>query len=552
MPLTARTFLLATFVLCISHFLVATTAQESNDVVIRSSRKSEVVVSVRKGRVRVGELVTFTLTPASIVTNPAMEVTVDFGDGTRIKTRQTVVTHRYRSLGHYDVYATVKSAAGPDIAKPQRPIPSVSLSASPTALTAGGAVNFSAQLSQSYPGIKYRFVFGDGSQTDWQNESSTRYAYRTPGTFSAYVDLGLGQGGAIRQVGGSIRRAIVVSPSNINFNNTNTNNNPKDPRPNDDDRLPRSVQLSANPVPVQVTKPVTFMARVPSSSSKLRYRFVFGDGSSAGWQTSAETTHAYKSAGRYAASVSIGVASQRSIRPLAQDGQSIAVIKTAPVAVDFNVAPLPVQEGKPVSFTAKSSSTEADVRYRFIFGDQTSSGTWQTSPQASYSYLKAGEYSAYVELGRSTGAGVEPVGRSSSKTISVSSGAVALASPTPVTGGPTASPGSSPSPGGPAIGSVSENPDAKNGDGGLPKNWWIYLLIALLLIFIAYQTYRAFFVPKVMMYPNVDPGTSDLDAGAKGLEINTQVLMRPDVSNAHYLVHSPEGDLVRSVRRENV
>jgi hypothetical protein len=138
------------------------------------------------------------------------------------------------------------------------------------------------------------------------------------------------------------------------------------------------------------------------------------------------------------------------------------------------------------------------------------------------------------------------------KIISVGSGAVALASPTPVVGGPTPLTGTSPSPVNPVVGPVSDNQNGGNRRGGLPENWWVYLLIVLLLIFIAHQAYRAFFVPKVMMYPNIDPGSSDLDAGANGLEINTQVLMRPDVSNAHYLVQSTEGDLIRTVRRENV
>jgi hypothetical protein len=62
------------------------------------------------------------------------------------------------------------------------------------------------------------------------------------------------------------------------------------------------------------------------------------------------------------------------------------------------------------------------------------------------------------------------------------------------------------------------------------------------------------FVPRASFHPNLDMGSSEVDATAtaKGLSITSQVLMRPNLSKGQYVVHTDEGNIVRSVRRENV
>ena len=82
--------------------------QDPNTVSIQTSGgRGLVIVVVEKTPVRVGELVRFTLSPASLVNNAKLNVSVDFGDGTIIRARQPTVTHRYRATGHYKVYASV-------------------------------------------------------------------------------------------------------------------------------------------------------------------------------------------------------------------------------------------------------------------------------------------------------------------------------------------------------------------------------------------------------------------------------------------------------------
>lgn len=438
--------------------------QDPNTVNIQTGR-GLVIVVVEKTPVRVGELAHFTLSPASLVNNPKINVSVDFGDGTIVRATQPFVTHRYRRTGHYKVYASVVLPERLEQGDDPKVVPSVTLNARPAQVIAGNPVSFNAQLTSNYPGIKYRFNFGDGSQTDWQEAPQTSHAYAAGGTYLAYVDLGLGNRGGIKQVGGSIRQPIVVTdgPSVIDGRG--------------------SVQLTANPTPVQIGKPVTFSGRVTSGPMNVTYRFVFGDGSSpTGWQTESQTSYIYRAAGEYPARVETALWNNGRLVPIATSNtRTISVTPQFVPAASPTPTPTPDGSGSPTP----------------------------TPPDGT-------------------------------------------ASPTPTPpGGPTPSPSATGSPG-TVIGPILPDPDQPLDP--LPDNWWVYLLILLLLLFVGYQLYRSLFVPRASFHPNLDMGSAEVDATAttKGLSITSQVLMRPNLSEGQYVVQTDEGNIVRSVRRENV
>lgn len=513
-----------------------------------SARGGAVIVVVAKSRVRVGELVSFTLSPARIVSDSRYRVTIDFGDGTRQVTRQVVVTHRYRATGHYDVYASVVSTTpntDPPDFNPQKEVPRVTLDARPSPADPNQLVNFNAQLSSDYPGIKYRFVFGDGSQTDWQNSARASHAYGAAGTYAAYVDLGLNGSGRIRQVGGSLRQSIVVNQPKRP--DDSIIKDPKDPKI--PDRLPGPVRLTAGPTPVQQGKPVNFGARAEATNSNVRYRFVFGDGSSRAWQPSDKATHEYSSKGNYSATVSLGLIRDGKIKALSSDKQRIQVTSSLPAtALDLQVAPTSVSMGQAVGFDARVTPVDRDLRYRFVFGEGPSQTEWQTGSQTWHTYNAAGVYAAHVEIGRWTNGRVLPVATSDTRVVSVTEGVISSASPKPTQsggGGGGGSPGDS--------GSIASPTIPREGDAGtgLPGEWWPYWLLLIPLLFAAYKGYQALVAPRTTFHANRDPGEAEVDAAAKGLEISSQVLLRPNVSDAQYLVHSDDA-IVRSVRRDNV
>ncbi len=427
----------------------------------RSNDGNAVIVSVDRTRVRVGELVVFTLTPAAVVLNPRYAVTVDFGDGNRRQVRSTQVRYRYAATGHYKVYASVVGSERYSDPDPKDPVgigvPRVTLIVDPSRTTAGQSVNFRAQLSSSYPNLRYRFSFGDGSSTEWQTSADARHTFQSVGTYAAFVDIGSGVG-SIKPLGGSVRQKVSVTA------------------------LPLGpVGLVANPSSVATGIPVTLTARVASTDPSVRYRFGFGDRTPAGvWQSSSQTTHAYSTAGNFAPYVEIGLASNGSPTPVASARTSIQITKAA-------VGP----EG-PGGNKTNSKGSGGD--------DSSNSGSSQSS----------------------TGSRSSPSPASS-----------------PLTGGASSTPSRA------EDGSLVLDDRQRNAR----SNWW-WLVLALLLLPIGYWLWKWVVGPSAIVAVHPDLGKAEVGAGATGFSIDSEILLRPDVSNAKYDVAMTE-PVVKNLRREN-
>jgi hypothetical protein len=486
---------------------------------------SAVVVTVDRSRVRVGDTVRFTLSPASLVTNPRYSITIDFGDGTRQQTGRTEIVHRYRAAGYYKVHASVvaseRAFGEPDRTVPLQ-VPRVSLVA-PATVVAGRPVTLSAQLTSRYPNLKYRFVFGDTTQTSWQDSSQTTHSYAASGTYLAYVDIATINGGVAKQMGGSVRKPVQVTNAPLG-----------------------AVELVASPMPTEVGQRVTFNARVVSSDPNIRYRFAFGDGPSGGWQSGPQITHAYSSAGNYAAYVDIGVAGNQGIRQVGS-ARRLVQVTAAPVGVDLVVDSHSIAIGNAVTFGARTSSTEPNLRYRFFFGDGSPSSGWQDNTQTTHEYAVPGSYPAYVEVGRIKNGTLAKVATSSRTQISVTAA--------PVTPTPFASPSSSLPPGGSiAIGNTSSPQPFSMPSlftGRLADDWWKYALLTLLLGFVGYTVFRSLLVSRPTFRAFKDAGGSHIGGGLRDLTINSQVILRPNLSEGEYLVYTEEVDVVKSLRRED-
>jgi hypothetical protein len=229
----------------------------------------QVRVRADKQRVPRGTKVTFTLSPASVVTDYV--VTLDFGDRQREVMTGPQATHVYEAVGTYTYSVDVKPR--------QRCQPRVTLSASASSVREGEAVTFSAQLSGSCPNIQYRFVFGDGSSSNWQSSPGAQHSYTPAGKYLAYVDISDGNS----RIGGSPRKRIDVTRR----------------KPVVDPRNNVSVSLTAEPLSARPGKPVTFTAKASPSRADARYLFNFGDGRQTSWQTDPQSTHTYRTLGTY-------------------------------------------------------------------------------------------------------------------------------------------------------------------------------------------------------------------------------------------------------------
>jgi hypothetical protein len=503
-----------------------------------------VKVTVDRKRVPLGDEVTFTLTPASVVLDPRYVVTIYFGDDTSQRVRQTEIVYLYRAAGTYTYSILVKLAE-----PPAQDIPRVSLSAYPTPVAIESPVTFTAQPSNSYPNIRYRFVFGDKNQTQWQDAPQSTHAYESTGRYLAYVDIGTITSGDVKRLGGSVRQPVEVISRSLR---------------------PIAVTLSANLRSVEVKQPATFVARVDSSEPNIRYRFDFGDRSGpTAWQVSPQTTHTYSVRGTYPARVDVQVINSRSGPQTASSNPLSIEVKAAPsavVTVDLIVVPGSVLEGLPVFFRATTASANSKTRYRFYFGDGSPPTAWKETSEATHVYSQAGDYAAFVEIGLSSNQPIQATATSARKPVRVEriiTPPTSTSSPSPdaspsVPGRASSTPKTTPSTRGAGISSPSATPPPSgtptptptpNGGGSL-DDWWKYLLLALILL-VGYQGWKYLFAPRPTLATNVDPGVSHLGSEGGPLAINFQMELNPNVNDGQVTVNTDGGSLIKSERKSD-
>jgi hypothetical protein len=568
----------------------------------------EVKVSVDQSRVPAGAEVNFVLTPAQTVTDSGYRVTLFFGDGKRQIVRRTKVSHVYPQAGTYTYSVLVEGGGHADpTPTPVPPLPGVNLSASPTSVEVNRPVSFSAQLSRRYPNVKYRFVFGDGSATDWQDDAKASHSYRAANTFKAYVDIGVASNGSVKQAGGSARESITVT----------------------EPTRPASVTLAANPASVEVGKPVTLTARPNLQATNAKYRFEFGDKSATDWQSSPRASHRYSVAGNYSARVEVRVVNRSNATQSASDETTIEVTEPEGKSkVDLKIIPATVPLGVPVLFQAIPSAANANARYRFIFGDGSSPTNWSSELLQTHNYSAVGNYPAFVEMATSDSEPVKasaasdkrrvrvtPIGpnpnandnRNSNQANNANSNATPRANTnngansnananansntagnrnantfgqvngntnsqtsTNSNGNANATANTNRSGNGNAntnsnsVNAGNSNANASNANSsvssttiGTPEpgarggttDWWKYLVIAAIILFAAYQAFSYFFAPRPTFEPHFDPGDSRVGVG-KPLSINLEMDVDPNIRNGEFHVDTQGNSLIKSKRTE--
>jgi len=215
-----------------------------------------VKVNVDRNRVPLGDEVTFTFAPATLIKNPNFIVTIYFGDKDNLgnlakqDVHQTEIVHLYKASGNYTYSVLIKPA--PLLGQNRTSVPVVKLIVNPTTVAINSPVNFTAQLSHSYSNIQYRFVFADGAQTAWQDASQTSHSYANAKTYLAYVDIGEGRRGQAKRIGGSERQLIQVT-------------------------APPAVRASllAKPISARTGDTVRFNAQTNSREPKTKYRYLW-------------------------------------------------------------------------------------------------------------------------------------------------------------------------------------------------------------------------------------------------------------------------------------
>jgi len=504
-------------------------------------------ISVDRQRVPLGELVTFTLSPANVVLNPNYIVMLDFGDRQRTRVQTAVLSHLYEATGTYRYSIAVSPAKDPG----KRKVPQVTLSAQPTSAQAKQPIDFRARLSEPYPNIKYRFVFADGRETAWQDGSHATHDYATPKTYLAYVEIGTaGTGKLIEYIGGSIRVPVHILLT---------------PAP------PASVNLSAKPAGIEEGETVSFVASVSGNRGRLTYRFIFGDKSAAtGWQSSPQARHRYQVAGAFSAHVEVRESNNPSGAAVSSTPTRIDVRAAPKPVVNLYAAPTSVMENLPIFFTTRVDPPTPGLNYRFNFGDGSGPTAWSAKATVTHAYARAGSFGPLVEIGRSRN-GTIAAFSSSRRQVTVDRlspdkptptpsptpspappSPTATSSPSTATPSPTANT-SSPSPNGTATTStgpisspsVESTPGRKQDDGSGRSDILWFLLVAALL-FGGYRAWNWLAPAKPTFHPRLDPGVSKVDSD---LSIDFQIQLNPDIGAGDFGLDTPTGTFIKSERK---
>jgi hypothetical protein len=411
----------------------------------------KVRVTVDQRRVPLGTRVTFSLTPASIVNDSRYVVTLYFGDGEKQLMTGPQTSYVYPDVGTY-TYAV-------DVKPRQRCDARVALSVSASSVHEGEPVKFSAQPSGNCPNIQYRFVFGDGSSSNWQSSRDAQHSYAPAGKYLPYVDISDGKS----RIGGSLRKRLDVT------------------RPDGTPRGDVTVSLTAEPLSAQPGKPVTFTAKASPARPDARYQFSFGDGNRTSWQTDPQAKYTYKTRGIY--------------RPYVQVSQFIN------------------------NQNLSATSAPAVLRVRSAPPDPGPSPTPPPTP--------------------TPGPSPSPTAATSPTTSD---------SPTPSPGNGSPSPGSSPSgsDGTNVTGSETPSPSTSqsSSDDTSPGKTWLYLLIAAVILFLIYQASGFLFAAQPTFAPFADHGVAAVAHEKGALPIDFQLVLDPNVSGGDYSVTTDQPRLV--------
>ena len=249
---------------------------------------------------------------------------------------------------------------------PAAGLPTVNVTVDRNRIPVNDEVTFTLSPAGVIANRDYKIIlqFGDGAQTQ-THATQVIHRYRAPGNYKYSISIAADQS--------------RVKPPQI----------PK-------------VTLSAAPAAVSIDQPVVFNAQLSEKYPNIEYRFAFADGSQTSWQKDPQTKHQYASPRTYLAYVDIGEAVGQSVRRIG--GSERTAIKVSQSGssqmptVRLAAKPVKIKTRQFVSFTAKVVSNDTDVKYRFIFGDQTPATNWQVKSATRHRYLAPGNYSARVDV----------------------------------------------------------------------------------------------------------------------------------------------------------
>jgi beta-lactam-binding protein with PASTA domain len=149
-------------------------------------------------------------------------------------------------------------------------LPTLLIDTDHSSQASGKPVAFHASLQPELPGAQYQFFFGDGTASDWLNQSAATHAYSEPGDYSAHA--------VARLKGNEFPSGTIVL---------------------------HVLQVSLVPTTRRagLDETIHFTALMKPATQGVEYRFVFDDGSETRWGGAQTADHPFRQAGSHHAQV---------------------------------------------------------------------------------------------------------------------------------------------------------------------------------------------------------------------------------------------------------
>ncbi|HKI45531.1 MAG TPA: PKD domain-containing protein, partial [Balneolales bacterium] len=413
---------------------------------------------------------------------------------------------RFNKTGNHIVWVTVQPPAGSELFVPKPvvvnrlpvQVNAVSLAVTPERVKEGQPVLLQTEFKSSIHNIRYRFYLGETptSYTKWTSSPGIRHGYPSRGTYKVFAEIGVSVNNRVRLLTRSVTREVTVeaapSPQTI------------------------GIKLLADRTLAYTGEEFRFTLS-PSEAvlnNAIKIIFDFGDGTRTEMDPGTYVaTHRYKDAGHYTVTAFI-----RSVPILTHVAPVPAIENTVDVQVDnvpLKVDPFNTETGKTVTFEVGFRTDDPQIRYRFVFGDNSPPTDWSSEPITTHRYTSPGSYHAYAEIAARSDTSLVPIARSSARTVTVSLK--------------------------PVVTNPPDNPFSEA---------WIYVILLLVAASAIYYRMRTYHSARQMQVePRVDKGEQSVSDGKK-LALNYEIRCNPNYKNGDYKLTASQPHLIQNIRRK--